>query len=153
MPPLSKYLPHIAPVDAMVIDFSSKSWVVALWNCCFEASIQKARNGPSTQLIKATSCVERSNTMIQAKELSFLSSHQTLAANKNWQCHQSPMSSWASIAVKLLRASSKGSRPWTTDFDHFFFKKYRSPVTKGYGGGEPQWSLPWAGCHGLCGPC
>ena len=34
----------------------------------FEASVQKAQNGPSTQLIEATSCVERSNTTIKAKE-------------------------------------------------------------------------------------
>jgi hypothetical protein len=34
----------------------------------FEASVQKARNGPSTQLIKATSCVEKSNATIKAKE-------------------------------------------------------------------------------------
>jgi hypothetical protein len=34
----------------------------------FEASIQKAQNGPSTQLIEATSCVERSNATIKAKE-------------------------------------------------------------------------------------
>ena len=49
----------------------------------FEASVQKARNGPSTQLIEATSCVERSNATIQAEELSYLSSHQTLIADKN----------------------------------------------------------------------
>ena len=35
----------------------------------FEASVQNARNGPSTQLIKATSCVERSNATIKAEEL------------------------------------------------------------------------------------
>jgi len=34
----------------------------------FEASIQKAQNGPSTQLIEATSCVESSNAMNKAKE-------------------------------------------------------------------------------------
>jgi hypothetical protein len=34
----------------------------------YEASIQKARNEPSTQLIEATSWVEGSNTMIKAKE-------------------------------------------------------------------------------------
>jgi len=34
----------------------------------FEASIQKAQNGPSTQLIEATSCVERWSAMIKAKE-------------------------------------------------------------------------------------
>jgi hypothetical protein len=33
-----------------------------------ETSVQKARNGPSTQLIEATSCVERSNATINAKE-------------------------------------------------------------------------------------
>ena len=35
----------------------------------FEASIQKALNGPSTQLIEAMSCVERWNVTITAKEL------------------------------------------------------------------------------------
>jgi hypothetical protein len=35
----------------------------------FEASVKKARNRPSTQLIEATSCIERSNTTIKAKEL------------------------------------------------------------------------------------
>jgi len=34
----------------------------------FEASIQKAHNGPSTQLIEATSCVERLNSTIKAEE-------------------------------------------------------------------------------------
>jgi hypothetical protein len=34
----------------------------------FEASVKKARNEPSTQLIEATSCVKRSNAMIKAKE-------------------------------------------------------------------------------------
>ena len=35
---------------------------------CSKATVQKAQNGPSTQLIKATSYVERSNAMIKAKE-------------------------------------------------------------------------------------
>jgi hypothetical protein len=58
----------IAPADAMVIDFGVKSscGVVKL---LFEASVKKSRNGPSTQLIEATSCVERSNATIKAKEL------------------------------------------------------------------------------------
>jgi hypothetical protein len=60
-----------------------------LRNRCFEATVQKARNGPSTQLIEATSCVERSNAMIQAKELSYLSSHQKLTADKKRQSYQS----------------------------------------------------------------
>ncbi len=32
----------------------------------FKASVKKAPNGPSTQLIKATSCVDRSNTTINS---------------------------------------------------------------------------------------
>jgi len=34
----------------------------------FEASVQKEQNEPSTQLIEAMSCVERSNATIKAKE-------------------------------------------------------------------------------------
>ena len=51
----------------MVIDFGVKKsscGVVIL----FEASVQKARNGPATQLIEATSCIERWNIAIKAKE-------------------------------------------------------------------------------------
>jgi hypothetical protein len=35
----------------------------------FEASVKKARNSPSTQLIEATSCLERSNATIKVEEL------------------------------------------------------------------------------------
>ena len=48
--------------------FGVKNRVVALWKSLSEASVQKARNEPSTQLIEETSCVERSNTTIKAKE-------------------------------------------------------------------------------------
>ena len=51
-PPSGEYLPRIAPADAMVIDFGIKNRVVALWNSLSEASVKKARNRPSTQLIK-----------------------------------------------------------------------------------------------------
>jgi hypothetical protein len=34
----------------------------------FEASVKKAQNGSSTQIIEATSCVERSNATIKAEE-------------------------------------------------------------------------------------
>jgi hypothetical protein len=66
-PPSGDYLPCIASTDAMVIDFDKKL------NCgvvksLFEASIKKAQNGPSTQLIGASSCVERSNATIKAEE-------------------------------------------------------------------------------------
>jgi hypothetical protein len=57
-------------VDAVVIDFGIKHQVVVLWKSLSKASIQKARNGPSTQLIEATSCVEISNTMMKAEKLS-----------------------------------------------------------------------------------
>ncbi len=69
----------------MVIDFSIKNQVVACEIALFEASIQKAQNEPSTstQLIKATSCVERSNVTIKAEELRYLSSYQTLTADTN----------------------------------------------------------------------
>jgi hypothetical protein len=36
----------------------------------FEASIKKAQNGPYTQLIEETRCVERLNATIKAKEYS-----------------------------------------------------------------------------------
>jgi len=69
MPPSGEYSPRIAQADAMVmvIDFIVKNRVVALWKSLFEASVKKAQNGPSTQLIKATSCV-KSNATIKAKE-------------------------------------------------------------------------------------
>ncbi len=52
----------------MVINFGVKNRGVALWKLLFEASVQKAQNGPSTQLIEATSCVERSNATIKGEE-------------------------------------------------------------------------------------
>jgi hypothetical protein len=42
----------------MVIDLGVKNRVVALWKSLFEASVKKAQNRPSTQLIEATSCAE-----------------------------------------------------------------------------------------------
>jgi len=57
----------IIPADAMVFDFGVTNRVVALWKSLFEASVQKAQNGPSTHVIKATSCVERSNATIKAE--------------------------------------------------------------------------------------
>ena len=69
-PPLGKYSPHIAPADAMVIDFWLKTSSCGVVKSLSEASVQKARNGPFTQLIEAKSCVERSDATIKAKELS-----------------------------------------------------------------------------------
>jgi hypothetical protein len=53
----------------------------------FEASNQKAQNRPSTQLIKAMSCVEWLNAAFKAETLSHFSSYQTLTADKNWQSY------------------------------------------------------------------
>jgi hypothetical protein len=69
MPPSGEYSPRIAPADGMAIDFGENNRVVALWKSLSEASVKKARNGPSTQLIEATSCVERSNATMKAEEL------------------------------------------------------------------------------------
>jgi hypothetical protein len=96
----------------MVINFGVKNRVVALWKSLFEASVQKAQNGPSTQLIEATSCVERSNATMKAEELNYLSSYQTLRTDKNRRSYQSPkklVKKWSfiktiAIAAKLLTA-------------------------------------------------
>jgi len=75
MPPSGKYSPRIAPADTMVIDFGVKNRVWRKKSSCgivkslFGASVKKAQNGPSTQLIGATSCTERLNAAIKAKEL------------------------------------------------------------------------------------
>jgi hypothetical protein len=70
MPPLGDYSPQIAPADAMVIKFWPKKSICGVVKSLSEASVQKPRNGPSTQFIKATSCEERSNATIKAEELS-----------------------------------------------------------------------------------
>jgi hypothetical protein len=70
MLPLGEYLPRIAPAYAMVIDFGVKNRVVALWKSRSKASVQKAQNGPSTQLMEATSCVKGANATMKAEELS-----------------------------------------------------------------------------------
>jgi hypothetical protein len=47
-----------------------------------KASIQKTRHGPSTQLIKATSCVKRLDATIKTEGLSYFSSYQMLTMEK-----------------------------------------------------------------------
>ena len=67
--PLGKYSPCIALVDTMVIDFGVKidCGVLKLFS---KASVKKAQNKPATQLVEVTSCIERLNATIEAKELS-----------------------------------------------------------------------------------
>jgi hypothetical protein len=45
------------------------------------------QNGPSTQLIDATSCVKMWNATIGAEELPVISSYQTLSTDKNWKSY------------------------------------------------------------------
>ena len=67
------------------------------------------QNEPSTQLIDATSCVKIWNATIGAEELSYISSYQTLSADKNWKSKQALTklnlfagAYYAPLAVKLL---------------------------------------------------
>jgi hypothetical protein len=53
----------------MVNDFWPKKSSCGVVKSLFEESVKKARNGPSTQLIEAKSCVERWNATIKAEEL------------------------------------------------------------------------------------
>jgi hypothetical protein len=87
----------------------------------FEASVQKARKGPSTQLIEATSCVEMWNATIKAEELHNFSSYQTLITDTNWgigevtKLQQSSLKSWRSrapMAVKLCTALTSFFGDW-----------------------------------------
>ena len=48
--------------------FRRKQLSCGVVKALFEASVQKERNGPSTQLIEATSYKERLNAMIKAEE-------------------------------------------------------------------------------------
>ena len=76
-------MPLDADIGPMVIDFRVKKMSCGIVKSLFEASIQKVQNGPSTQLIEATSCVERWNATIKVKELTYLSSYQMLRTDKN----------------------------------------------------------------------
>jgi hypothetical protein len=49
-----------------------------------KASIQKAQNKPSNQIIEVTSCVNRLDATIGAEDLSYFSSYQSLTVDKNW---------------------------------------------------------------------
>ena len=62
---------YITP-NTMVINFWPKKSSGGIVKSLSEANFQKAQNGPSTQLIESTSCVELewSNATIKAKELS-----------------------------------------------------------------------------------
>jgi hypothetical protein len=80
-------LHRIVLAGTMVINFGAK---LELWHCeiAFQSSVWKASNGPSAhQLINATSCIKRSNTIIKAKEFS---SYQMYTTDNNWGTFSAP---------------------------------------------------------------
>jgi hypothetical protein len=72
-------------VDATVIDFGVKNEFCGVVKLPAKASIQNAQNGPSTRLIKASSCLERLDASIEAEDLVYYSSYQMLTTDKNSQ--------------------------------------------------------------------
>ncbi len=94
MPLPGECLRHIAPAATMVDEFventlntnkilllpSNYRTVLSIASCLWEFHTP---NGPPTQLIDATGCVRMWHTTIVAEELSYISSCQTLSANKH----------------------------------------------------------------------
>jgi hypothetical protein len=85
--PLSKglLLGKYSPISPWQTTWSSiqakKTFGVVRWFS--KVSIQKAQHGLSTQLIKASSCIDELNYRIRAEELRNFSSHQTLTMERN----------------------------------------------------------------------
>ena len=88
MPPLGKCLHRIAPAATMVNEFVENTLNTLLTSSygTFQALVISEnfipRNGPYTQLIDATSCVQMWNAAIVAEELAVISSYQTFSADK-----------------------------------------------------------------------
>jgi hypothetical protein len=93
MPLLGECLCRIAPAAAIVNEFiiktqnTNKTQLLASKYGTFRALVVCEnfipQNGPSTQLIDATSCVKIWNATIGAEDLAVISSYQTLSADKN----------------------------------------------------------------------
>ena len=94
---LGECLCCIAPAAAMVNEFvittqnTNKTQLLASNYGTFRALVVCEnvipQNGPSTQLIDATSCVKMWNVTIGAEELPVISCYQTLSADKNWKSY------------------------------------------------------------------
>ena len=90
-------LRRIAPAATMVNEFvittqnTTKTQLLASNYGTFWAQVVCEnfipQNGPSTQLIDATSCVKMWNATIGAEELPVISSYQTLSTDKNWKSY------------------------------------------------------------------
>ncbi len=88
MPPSGMCSRRIGPADAMVIADAivSKTQLLASNYCTFllaNLSIFVTQKGPSTRVIDATSFVTMRDAMIQKEAISYISSYQTLTADKN----------------------------------------------------------------------
>ncbi len=88
MPTSGVWLRHIGPADAMVnaIAVMSKTQLFASNYHFFLLAnllIFVTRKGPSTHVIDATSFVTMWDTTIQKEAISYISSYQTLTADKN----------------------------------------------------------------------
>ena len=88
MPPSGVWLRHIGPADAMVIAIAivSKTQLFASNYRFFKLAnllIFVTWKGPSTHIIDATSFVTMWDTTIQKEAISYISSYQTLTADKN----------------------------------------------------------------------
>ena len=93
MPPLGKCLRHIAPAAAVVEEFVettqntnkasnySTFWVLVVCKNCVP------QIGPFTHLIDAPSFIKKWNSTIEAGDLSYISSYQTLPVDKNWKSY------------------------------------------------------------------
>jgi hypothetical protein len=79
--PLSNYLHCITLEAARVIGFGTQKQGCGGEHGSPEASSKEVQNILSTQLIKATSCIEWSDVTIGAEELGSFSSHQMLATD------------------------------------------------------------------------
>jgi hypothetical protein len=70
MPPLGKLFTPYRPGGRHGHQFWRKKMSCGVVKLLSKASVQKARNEPSTQLIKETSCIDRSNATMKTEELS-----------------------------------------------------------------------------------
>ena len=97
MPPSVVCLRRISPVAVMVKEFESNTQnskktqlLTSIYGTFWSLVVCEnfvPQHGPSTQLIDATSCVKMWNATIGAEELSYISSYQTLSADKNWKSY------------------------------------------------------------------
>ncbi len=98
MPPSGECLRRIPPAAVMVDEFveatlnTNKTQLLpsnygTLWSLVVCENVVP-QNGPSTQLIDATSCVKMWVAKIVAEELANISSYQMMSVDKNWKSYK-----------------------------------------------------------------